>query len=47
MKMIFINIQDKDISEFVERVEARKAEKEAALEEARQIIADYEKAKAN
>ncbi len=40
-------VKYKDISEFVERVEARKAEKEAALEEARQIIADYEKAKAN
>jgi hypothetical protein len=35
-------VKYKDISEFVERVEARKAEKEAALEEAKRIVEEYE-----
>ncbi|MBR2876616.1 MAG: hypothetical protein IKC01_05725 [Clostridia bacterium] len=36
------DVKYKDISEVVERVERRKAEKEAALEEARQIVEAYE-----
>ncbi|MBR3810569.1 MAG: hypothetical protein IKK46_09730 [Clostridia bacterium] len=39
-------VKYKDISEFVERVEARKIEKETALEEARRIVEEYENAKA-
>ena len=39
-------VKYKDISEFVERVEARKAEKTAALEEAKRIVEEYESAKA-
>ncbi len=39
-------VKYKDISEFVERVEARKLEKETALEEARRIVEKYENAKA-
>lgn len=39
-------VKYKDISEFVERVEARKNEKETALEEARRIVEEYENAKA-
>lgn len=39
-------VKYKDISEFVERVEARKVEKETALEEARRIVEEYESAKA-
>ena len=39
-------VKYKDISEFVERVEARKLEKENALEEARRIVEEYENAKA-
>ncbi|MBE6748730.1 MAG: hypothetical protein E7557_05805 [Ruminococcaceae bacterium] len=35
-------VKYKDISEIVERVEKRKAEKEAALEEARRIVEEYE-----
>ena len=39
-------VKYKDISEFVERVEARKVEKETALEEAKRIVEEYESAKA-
>ena len=39
-------VKYKDISEFVERVEARKVEKETALEEARRIVEEYESSKA-
>jgi hypothetical protein len=39
-------VKYKDISEFVERVETRKAEKAAALEEAKRIVEEYESAKA-
>ena len=39
-------VKYKDISEFVERVEARKIEKETALEEAKRIVEEYESAKA-
>lgn len=39
-------VKYKDISEFVERVEARKVEKENALAEAKRIVEEYESAKA-
>ena len=39
-------VKYKDISEFVERVEARKLEKETALAEAKRIVEEYESAKA-
>ncbi len=39
-------VKYKDISEFVERVEARKVEKENALAEAKRIVEEYENAKA-
>ena len=39
-------VKYKDISEFVERVEARKLEKENALAEAKRIVEEYENAKA-
>ena len=39
-------VKYKDISEFVQRVEARKIEKATALEEAKRIIEEYESAKA-
>ncbi len=39
-------VKYKDISEFVERVEKRKVEKAAALEEAKRIVEEYESAKA-
>ena len=39
-------VKYKDISEFVERVEARRNEKAAALEEAKRIVEEYESAKA-
>ena len=39
-------VKYKDISEFVERVEARRIEKETALAEAKRIVEEYESAKA-
>ncbi len=39
-------VKYKDISEFVERVEAKKLEKENALAEAKKIVEEYENAKA-
>ena len=46
IKKADVPVKYKDISEFVERVEARKAEKAAALDEAKRIIEEYESAKA-
>lgn len=46
IKRADVPVKYKDISEFVERVEARKIEKATAIEEAKRIIEEYESAKA-
>lgn len=46
IKKVDAPVKYKDISEFIERVEARKVEKENALAEAKRIVEEYENAKA-
>jgi len=46
IKKVDAPVKYKDISEFVQRVEARRIEKETALAEAKRIVEEYESAKA-
>ena len=46
IKRADVPVKYKDVSEFVERVEARRIEKETALAEAKRIVEEYESAKA-